>query len=114
MIRLFINGAAASAGGGLTYLRNVIPHLARRIDAETTVLLTSSLRGEFEALPNVSFVESSENHGVIWRFAREQTGLRKLIRRSGAQVLISAGNFALWNSPIPQILLSRNSLYTSI
>jgi glycosyltransferase involved in cell wall biosynthesis len=28
-------------------------------------------------------------------------------------VLISAGNFALWNSPVPQILLSRNSLYTS-
>ena len=39
--------------------------------------------------------------------------LPKLIRRSGAQVLISAGNFALWRSPIPQILLSRNSLYTS-
>ena len=28
-------------------------------------------------------------------------------------MLISAGNFALWNSPVPQILLSRNSLYTS-
>jgi glycosyltransferase involved in cell wall biosynthesis len=28
-------------------------------------------------------------------------------------VLLSAGNFALWNSPVPQILLSRNSLYTS-
>ena len=40
--------------------------------------------------------------------------LPKLIRRSGAQVLISAGNFALWHAPVPQILLSRNSLYTSI
>ncbi len=47
------------------------------------------------------------------RVVREQTTLPKLIRRSGAQVLISAGNFALWNSPVPQILLSRNSLYTS-
>ncbi len=28
-------------------------------------------------------------------------------------MLISAGNFALWNCPVPQILLSRNSLYTS-
>jgi len=26
---------------------------------------------------------------------------------------VSAGNFALWRSPVPQILLSRNSLYTS-
>jgi glycosyltransferase involved in cell wall biosynthesis len=113
MIRLFINGLAASAGGGLTYLRNVIPHLARRVDAETTVLLNPVIRREFGELPNVAFVETSESSGVLRRFVREQTTLRKLIRRSGAQVLVSAGNFALWNSPVPQILLSRNSLYTS-
>jgi glycosyltransferase involved in cell wall biosynthesis len=113
MIRLFINGFAASAGGGLTYLRNVIPHLARRVDAETTVLLNSAIRREFGELPNIVFVESSESSGVFRRVVREQTTLPRLIRRSGAQVLISAGNFALWNSPVPQILLSRNSLYTS-
>jgi len=113
MIRLFINGLAASAGGGLTYLRNVIPHLARRVDAETTLLLNPAIRREFGELPNVSFVEVVESYGAPRRFVREQTTLPKLIRRSGAQVLISAGNFALWNSPVPQILLSRNSLYTS-
>jgi glycosyltransferase involved in cell wall biosynthesis len=113
MIRLFINGLAASAGGGLTYLRNVIPHLARRLDAETTVLMNSEMRREFGELPNISFAENSETLGAFHRFVREQTALPKLIRRSGAQVLISAGNFALWNSPVPQILLSRNSLYTS-
>ena len=113
MIRLFINGLAASAGGGLTYLRNVIPHLARRVDTETTVLLNPTIRREFGELPNISFVETTETSGVFRRVVREQTTLQKLIRRSGAQVLISAGNFALWNSPVPQILLSRNSLYTS-
>src|SRR6202047_4671369 len=113
MIRLFINGLAASAGGGLTYLRNVIPHLARRADTETTVLLNPAIRQEFGELPNISFVETAETSGVFRRVVREQTTLPKLIRRSGAQVLISAGNFALWNSLVPQILLSRNSLYTS-
>src|SRR5713226_1284136 len=113
MIRLFINGLAASAGGGLTYLRNVIPHLARRADAETAVLLNPAMRWEFGELPNISFVETSESPGAFRRFVREQRTLPKLIRCSGAQVLISAGNFALWNSPVPQILLSRNSLYTS-
>jgi len=113
MIRLFINGLAASAGGGLTYLRNVIPHLARRVDTETTVLLNPAIRREFGELPNIFFVETAETSGVFRRVVREQTTLPKLIRRSGAQVLISAGNFALWNSPVPQILLSRNSLYTS-
>lgn len=113
MIRLFINGLAASAGGGLTYLRNVIPHLARRVNAETTVLLNPAFRGEFGNLPNISFVTISESSGVFRRFIREQTALPKLVRLSKAQVLISAGNFALWNCPVPQILLSRNSLYTS-
>ncbi len=113
MIRLFINGLAASAGGGLTYLRNVIPHLARKVDAETTVLLNPVIRREFGEIPNISFAETSERSRTFGRFVREQTTLPKLIRCSGAQVLISAGNFALWNSPVPQILLSRNSLYTS-
>lgn len=113
MIRLFINGLAASAGGGLTYLRNVIPHLSKRVDAETTVLLSSAVRREFDMLPNISFVEVSGNPGVLGRFLREQTTLPKLIQRSGAQVLISAGNFALRKCPVPQILLSGNSLYTS-
>jgi glycosyltransferase involved in cell wall biosynthesis len=113
MIRLFINGLAASAGGGLTYLRNVIPHFARRADAETTVLLNPTIRREFGELSNIFFVEGMENSGAFRRFVREQSALPKMIQRSGAQVLISAGNFALWNSPVPQILLSRNSLYTS-
>jgi len=113
MIRLFINGLAASAGGGLTYLRNVIPHLARRVDTKTAILLNPPIRREFGELPNISFVEIAETSGVFRRVLREQMTLPKLIRRSGAQVLISAGNFALWNSPVPQILLSRNSLYTS-
>ncbi len=113
MIKLFINGLAASAGGGLTYLRNVIPQLARRSDAQTTVLLNPALRPEFGELPNIFFVKTSESPGVLRRFTREQTALPKLIRGSGAQVLISTGNFALWKSPVPQILLSRNSLYTS-
>ena len=113
MIRSFINGLAASAGGGLTYLRNVIPHLARRLDVETTVLLNPAMRAEFGELPNILLVEDREPSGAARRFLREQIVLPNLIRRSGAQVLISAGNFALWRSPVPQILLSRNSLYTS-
>jgi glycosyltransferase involved in cell wall biosynthesis len=113
MIRLFINGLAASAGGGLTYLRNVTPQLARRADVEATVLVNPAIREEFGDLPNVSFADVLVPPGVARRFIREQTTLPRLIRRSGAQVLISAGNFALWDSPVPQILLSRNSLYTS-
>src|SRR4029077_5185456 len=80
MIRLFINGLAASAGGGLTYLCNVIPHLARRADAETTVAFSSAMHHDFDGLANISFVESPESGGAAGRFVREQTALPGLIR----------------------------------
>lgn len=113
MIRLFINGLAASAGAGLTYLRNIIPHLARQPDSHTTVLLSAELRSEFREFPNIVFFEANPRGGVVGRFVFEQTKLRELLRSSGAHVLISTGNFALRRSPVPQILLSGNSLYVS-
>src|SRR5580698_4164392 len=103
MIKLFMNGLAASAGGGLTYLRNVIPYLARSVEVETTVLVNPKIRREFGDLPNIAVVEVSGSSGALRRFVGEQTRLPKLIRRCGADVLISTGNFALWNSPVPQI-----------
>jgi glycosyltransferase involved in cell wall biosynthesis len=113
MRRLFLNGLAASAGGGLTYLRNVVPHLSARSDVQTTVLLTQDLRQEFGELPNVNFLEADHQTSAARRFWQEQTMLPRLIRQSRADVLISVGNFALRKSPVPQILLSRNALYTS-
>jgi glycosyltransferase involved in cell wall biosynthesis len=113
MIHLFLNGLAASAGGGLTYLRNVLPHLAARTDTRTTVVLSPQLQHELQGLANISFVETVMPDGAARRFWHEQTVLPQLIRNSGADALISAGNFALWKSPVPQVLLSRNSLYTS-
>jgi len=113
MMHLFLNGLAASAGGGLTYLRNVVPHLSARDDVRTTVAANPLLRRELGDLPNISFLEFATPDGSVRRFWHEQTALPRLIRRSGADVLISAGNFALRKSPVPQILLSRNSLYTA-
>src|SRR2546425_5501448 len=113
MMHLFLNCLAASAGAGLTYVRNVIPHLASRTDLRATVLLAPALRAEFGTLPNVSFVEMETAKNSVKRFWQEQRLLPGFIHHSGADVLISTGNFALRNSPIPQILLSGNSLYTS-
>jgi glycosyltransferase involved in cell wall biosynthesis len=113
MMRLFINALAASAGGGLTYLRNVIPHLSERNDVHTTVLLSGRSRSLLPQIKNVSFMQPDDSVGAAARFWFEQRAVRERIRQSQAEVLLSAGNFAIFNSPIPQILLSRNSLYTS-
>jgi len=111
MTHLFINYLAASAGGGLTYVRNVTPLFSATPGFRFTVALSPDLRREFGHLPNVDFVELGLPPAR--RFWYEQRTLPELIRKSGANVLLSAGNFALRKSPVPQILLSRNSLYVS-
>jgi glycosyltransferase involved in cell wall biosynthesis len=111
MMHLFVNSLAASAGGGLTYIRNVLPQLANRSGLHVTVALGASLREEFRDVTNVDFVELETP--AARRFWFEQSELPSLIRRCGADVLLSTGNFALRKSPVPQILLSRNSIYTS-
>ncbi len=112
MIRLFVNALAASAGSGPTYIRNLVPWLSRRTDLHTTLLVPDELRRELGPQPNLTYVALPAG-SALRRFLQEQRRLPELIRQSGADVLLSAGNFALRNSPIPQILLSGNSLYTS-
>jgi glycosyltransferase involved in cell wall biosynthesis len=113
MIHIFLNGLAASAGGGLTYLRNVVPHLSARGDVKVSVAVPPVLREEFSSLPNIACLEIDTPGGATRRFWQEQTVLPRWIRRTAAEVLISAGNFALRRPPVPQILLSRSALYTS-
>src|SRR5438128_3012867 len=100
MMHLFINALAASAGGGLTYVRNVVPHLAGRCDLRATILVTSSLRKELGYWENICFIERQDGAGAARRFWHEQRHVAALARRSRADVLICAGNFALWNSPV--------------
>jgi glycosyltransferase involved in cell wall biosynthesis len=91
----------------------VIPHFADRDDVRTTVFLSSQSRNELPEASNVLLLESEPFSRAVSRFWFEQRAVRRLIRRSNVDVLLSAGNFAIWNSPVSQILLSRNALYTS-
>jgi glycosyltransferase involved in cell wall biosynthesis len=114
MIHLFVDASAASSGSGPTYARNVVPLLTARADVRSTILVSPLLRQEFPEQPNVSFVGfTDESVSAAARFLRAQSSIPGLIRRSGANVLLSAGNIALFRSPVPQILLSGNALYTS-
>jgi len=113
MIQVFINALAASAGGGLTYIRNAIPEIAARRDAQATVLIDAEFRREFLDSANIHFVPGENFPNAGYRLWFEQRAVRRLIKKCGADVLLSPGNFAIWNSPVPQILLSRNAIYTS-
>jgi glycosyltransferase involved in cell wall biosynthesis len=112
-MHLLFNATAASAGSGLTYVRNVAPVLARRSDLRATFLVGPSLRKDLGEGPNVTVIEVNDVPSTARRFLWEQTAVPKLARQHKADILVSTGNFALRRSPVPQILLSGNSLYTS-
>ncbi len=110
-MRLFINSLAASAGGGLTYIRNVLPLLDGIQDLHITVALSPGLRKEFHCGDSIEFLDL--NVPSARRFWFEQRELPRVIQNSRADVLLSTGNISLRRSPVPQILLSRNSIYLS-
>ena len=79
----------------------------------TTVAVNPGFDAGCELHQNLELLRLPFEGGSRRRFWLEQTELPKIVRNCGADLLISAGNFALRRSPVPQILLSRNSLYTS-
>jgi glycosyltransferase involved in cell wall biosynthesis len=112
-MHIFLNALAAGTASGLTYLRNVLPQLATKRDQRTTVAANPQVRAEFLALQGISFADLPDLSGAAQRFWFEQIRLPALLRELRVDVLISAGNFAVRKPPVPQILLSGNSLYTS-
>ena len=111
-MHIFLNALGATCASGFTYLRNVLPQFSAQAGVKVTVAVNRRFRDEVAGSANISLCDCGAPEAAARRFLFEQAMLPGCIRRVGADVLISAGNFALRNSPVPQILLSGNSLYT--
>lgn len=110
-----LNALASTAGGGVTYLRNVLPLFQRHGEEHRYVVLVpeSHLKDyEPSAHKRLRF-ETVEASGTLQRILWEQTALRSLLKSRQIDVLVSLGNFALLASPVPQILFNRNDLLFS-
>lgn len=116
MIRVLLNAMASTAGGGVTYLRNVLPKLSRCCDdKDLFVLVPAAHLSDYShySSERVSIETVQTGSMLLSRLFWEQTGLRYYLKSRKIDVLVSLGNFALFASPIPQILFNRNSLYYS-
>ncbi len=116
MARILINALASTAGGGITYLRNVLPRLTRfDSDNRYLVIVPPQLINDYSRFANdrVEIETIGAASRTATRMMMEQTGLRALIKRRRMQALISLGNFAMLASPVPQILFNRNDLLFS-
>jgi glycosyltransferase involved in cell wall biosynthesis len=116
MPSVLINALASTVGGGITYLRNVLPRL-EELDKQNRYIALVPARqlGDYARYggERVSVETIANPGGAAGRLLIEQTWLRAFIRSRKIDVLISLGNFALFGTAVPQILFNRNDLYFS-
>lgn len=112
---VLINALASTAGGGVTYLRNVLPRLGSGNQSHRySVLVPPEHLKDYEQFASDHLsIETSPAKGTLARMWWEQTALRSLLKSRRMDVLLSLGNFAMFRSPVPQILFNRNDLYFS-
>jgi glycosyltransferase involved in cell wall biosynthesis len=105
-----INGLHSKSGGGVTYLNNILPHLAKDPGLELHLVLHAAQRREYEHL-----AEAAQLHivdfpsGLVRMMLWEQTTLPRMTRRLGADVVYSPANYG----PLfarRTVLLVRNAL----
>ena len=102
MARVLLNALASTAGGGITYLHNVLPCLNRSSSKhEYFVLVPPEHQERYQRFgaEHLQIGTASSAGGTLARMWWEQTGLRNLIKSRRIDVLVSLGNFALFASP---------------
>jgi glycosyltransferase involved in cell wall biosynthesis len=109
-IRVLINGVHAKSGGGLTYLRNILPELASDEQIELHLFLHRDQMDSLYPLDERIRIHLFEFPGGVLRLlAWEQFVLPFLARVMGARVTLSPANYGPLAAPGAVIML-RNSL----
>ena len=109
-IRVLVNGIHAKSGGGVTYLRNIMPLLAEDDDLELHLFLHRdqfALFGVIDERIRVHLLDFSNGFftNLIW----EQLVLPLLAKSMSVDVTVSPANYGPLMAP-RQIIMLRNSL----
>ncbi len=110
MTCILINALHSKSGGGLTYLQNMLPLMAREKDIDLHVCIHHSQEDILpEGLKDVT-VHRLDFRTGFWRLpVREQIEVPRLARKIGADVTFSPANYGPVLAPNSVILL-RNAL----
>jgi glycosyltransferase involved in cell wall biosynthesis len=109
-LRVLINGLHAKSGGGVTYLREILPHFAADTRVSWHLLLSESQLQLFPEIDSRITLHAPETPSgmkglLIW----EQLRLPRLAKEWGIDVTFSPANYGPLFAPKPVILL-RNAL----
>ena len=108
-LRVLINALHSKSGGGITYLRNVLPLMARAPGVEVHLCIHP---GQRDSLPTdiegITVHELSFRPGFFRTLLIEQARLPALARRIGADTTFSPANYGPLRAP-NAVLLLRNA-----
>lgn len=114
--RYLIDGSMARAGGGYTYLVNILPRLSKMApEARFRVLVrTERLAEALSGMPNVE-VDLLPDVGLLARFRFLHTQVPKLAAAWGADLYFSVGEYSPLRMPCPMVAAFRNpNVFTSL
>lgn len=90
--KILLNAMHATTGGGLTYLRGILPELAKEPDLAWTLLVPDSVAGQMEIPANVA-VKTVPHMGFAKGHMWEQVCLPFLAWRWGMKVILCNANY---------------------
>ena len=107
--RVLVNALHARSGGGVTYLRNILPRLVADPGLEVHLCVHGEQAGDMPGGAAVTAHLAPCGSGFYATLIWEQLGLPRLARRIGADVVFSPANFGPLLARRPVVLL-RNAL----
>ena len=109
-VTVLFNALHSKSGGGLTYLNNILPWMARDRDIDLHLCIHEDQRVHLpDPLENIT-VHSLNFQQGFWRLLiREQIDIPRLAKRIGADVTFSPANYGPLLAPNSVVLL-RNAL----
>ncbi|MBM4056397.1 MAG: glycosyltransferase family 4 protein, partial [Planctomycetes bacterium] len=110
-MKIAINAMSAVAGGGVTYIKNLLTYLSK-INTNHQYLILTTLAGK-EAFyfdhPNFKFLSFKiPSKGLILRIFWEQLILPSFLRKEKIDILFSPGNICPLFSAIPNVVMVQN------
>ncbi|MEX2642209.1 MAG: glycosyltransferase, partial [Acetobacterales bacterium] len=107
-VRVLVNALHAKSGGGVTYLRHILPRLAADPELDVHLLLHPAQAALYPDA-GVTVHHADFRAGFVREMAWEQCRLPRLARRIGAAATFSPANFGPLLAPGSVVLL-RNAL----
>ena len=110
-MKIAINTTSAIAGGGVTYIKNLLTYLSK-INTNHQYLILTTLKGKdvfYFQHPNFTFLSfRMASRNPLLRILWEQLILPFILKKEGVDVLFSPGNICPLFSKLPNVIMVQN------